>query len=256
MRLTNRTVLITGAASGIGLALARSLADRGNTVIGTGRNRAKLDAVSKADPRLHVIQSDVTKPDDIRRLSDETLQRFPGLDVLINNAGIMRNLKLLQPHDLEDVTREVEILLTGPIRMIQQFLPHLLRREVAAIVNVSSGVAFVPMPASPVYSAAKAALHAYTQSLRAQVSGTSINVIELAPPPVETALFRGEFAQEMRGERAMAPETLVRHTITAIEAGKTEITPGVANVLKAARRIAPGFMFNQMVKLGQPKRTA
>ncbi|ACB94659.1 SDR family oxidoreductase [Beijerinckia indica] len=253
MKMTNRTVLITGGTSGIGLTLANSLVERGNIVIVTGRDQSKLTSVSKAFPRLYVVRSDVTKPDDIRRLYEEILSRFPKLDVLVNNAGIMRNLKLVEPHSLEDITREVDILLTGAIRMVQQFLPHLLQRDEAAIVNVSSGLAFVPMPVSPVYSAAKAALHAYTQSLRAQLSDTSINVIELAPPPVETELFRGEFAEEMKGRSAMAPDKLVKQTLAAIEAGRTEIRPGAANILKIASRIAPDFIFKQMVKLGQPR---
>jgi uncharacterized oxidoreductase len=121
------------------------------------------------------------------------------------------------------------------------------------IVNVSSGLAFVPLPIAPIYSASKAAIHAYTQCLRAQLEGTGVSVVELAPPGTETPLFRGDFAIEMKGEKGMNVTTLVQRAIAGIEAGKAEIRPGVSNVLKIASRVAPHFMFKQMVKLGRPK---
>lgn len=253
MQLSGRTVLITGGASGIGFALADQLIRRGNTVIVTGRDQAKLDAARAALPGLHAIRSDIADPDQIVGLHDQVLARFPGLDVLLNNAGIMRNLDLSQPRDLADVTREIDILLSGPVRMVQQFMPHLLTRPQALIVNVSSGLAFVPMPVAPIYSAAKAALHAYSRSLRVQLAATRIAVVEIAPPPVETPLFRAEFANEMADEKAMDPAALASKALSAIEAGTQEVRPGVANLLKILSRVAPGFIFRQMVKLGRPK---
>jgi uncharacterized oxidoreductase len=116
--------------------------------------------------------------------------------------------------------------------MIQQFLPHLKSRKGALIVNVSSGVAFLPMPISPVYCATKAAIHSFTQSLRVQLEGTGVTVIELAPPGVETPLFRGEFAEEMKGEKGMEVKVLVSKAIAGIEAGRLEIRPGLSNLLK------------------------
>lgn len=256
MRFSERTVLITGGTSGIGLAMAGQLLARGNAVVVTGRDQAKLDAACAALPGLHAIRSDVADPDQIVSLHEQVIARFPALDVLVNNAGLMRNLDLTQPRDLVDVTREIDVLLSGPVRMVQQFLPHLLSRPQALLVNVSSGLAFVPMPVSPIYSAAKAALHAYSRSLRVQLAATRVRVVEVAPPPVETSLFRGEFAEEMAGEKAMDPAVLAGKVIAAIEAGKEEVRPGVANVLKIASRVAPDFMFRQMVKLGKPKAKA
>lgn len=253
MQLSGRTVLITGGTSGIGFALAGQFLARGNTVIVTGRDLAKLDAAQAGLPGVHTIRSDVADPAQIISLHDQLIARFPALDVIVNNAGLMRNLDLTQPRDLADVTREIDVLLSGPVRMVQQFLPQLLSRPQALIVNVTSGLAFVPMPVSPVYSAAKAALHAYSRSLRVQLAATRVRVVEVAPPPVETTLFRGEFAEEMAGEKAMDPAALAGKAITAIEAGKEEVRPGVANLLKVASRIAPDFMFRQMVKLGKPK---
>ena len=181
------------------------------------------------------------------------LAQFPALDTLVNNAGIMRNLKLNEAHDIEDVTREIEINLNGPVRIVQQFLPHLRSRPGALIVNVSSGLAFIPFPAAPVYCAAKAGLHSYTQSLRVQLQGRGVTVVELAPPGVETPLFRGEFAEEMRGQKAMNVQVLAKRAIAGIEAGNLEIRPGLANVLKAMSRVALQFMLKQMAGYGKTK---
>lgn len=253
MELKNRTILITGGTSGIGLELARQLLARGNTVLVTGRDPAKLDATRQALPGAHVFPSDVSEPAAIAALHERVLKEFPALDTLVNNAGIMRNLDLNQERGLEDVTREIETNLCGPVRMVQQFLPHLKTRPGALIVNVSSGLAFIPLPISPVYSATKAALHSFTQSLRVQLAGTGVTVVELAPPGVETPLFRGEFEREMRGQKAMGVDVLARKAIAGIEAGRREVRPGLSNVLKAMSRVAPAFMLGQLVKMSQPK---
>ncbi len=258
MKLNNRTVLITGGTSGTGLEMAKQLLDRDNTVIVTGRDQAKIDAVKRTLPKVHAFKSDVSNPADSAALYQSVVTQFPALDTLINNAGIMRNLNINLNRnlndELKDITREIEINLSGPVRMIQQFLPHLKTRKGALIVNVTSGLAFVPFPASPVYSASKAGLHSFTQSLRAQMAGTGVTVVELAPPGVETPLFRTEFAEEMKKEKGMDVTVLIKKAIGGIEAGRLEIRPGVANVLKIASRVAPQFMFKQMVKLSRPKK--
>ena len=253
MKLVHRTVLITGGTSGIGLELARQLLQRGNTVVVTGRDQVKLANVAQALPGIHTFQSDVSDPEAIMALHEAVLSRFPALDVLVNNAGIMRNIKLNEERDLVDLTREIEVDLSGPVRMIQQFLPHLRTRPGALIVNVSSGLAFIPLPAAPVYCAAKAGLHSFTQSLRLQLQGTGVRVVELAPPGVETPLFRGEFAAETRGQKPMSVQVLATRAIAGIEAGKLEIRPGLANVLKAMSRVAPQFMLKQMASMTKPK---
>ena len=252
MKLAQRTILITGGGSGIGLELAKQLLGRGNTVVVTGRDPAKLDAAKQALPGLHTFTSDVSDPAAIMALHQGVLAQFPALDTLINNAGIMRNLNLNQDRDLTDVTREIEINLSGPVRMVQQFLSHLKSRPDALIVNVSSGLAFIPLPLSPVYCATKAAVHSFTQSLRAQLQGTGVTVVELAPPGTETPLFRGEF-DEFKEQKTMPVSVLAERAIAGIEAGKLEIRPGLSNVLKAMSRVAPGFMFKQMVKMSKPK---
>ena len=256
MNLERRTVLITGGTSGIGLELAKQLHQRGNTVIITGRDQEKLDAAKRTLPGVHTFKSDVSDAEAIAALHVSVLAQFPALDTLVNNAGIMRNLNLNQYRDLNDVTREIEINLSGPVRMIQQFLPHLKTRKDALIVNVSSGLAFIPFPASPVYCATKAAIHSFTQSLRVQLDGTGVTVIELAPPAVETPLLRGEFAEEMKGQKGMDVRVLAKRAIANIEAGKLEIRPGLAKLLKAMSRIAPHFMLKQMAKMAKPNDSA
>jgi uncharacterized oxidoreductase len=251
MKLANKTILITGGTSGIGLELAKQLQQRGNVVIVTGRDQDRLDAARRALPGLHTFRSDVSDPNAIAVLHDSVLAAFPALDVLINNAGIMRNIDLQRSRDLNDLTREIEINLSGPLRMIQQFLPHLKTRKGALIVNVSSGLAFVPMPASPIYCGSKAALHSYTQSLRVQLAGSGVTVVELAPPLTETPLYRDEFAGVTAGN-GMDVKVLAGRAIKGIEAGKTEIRPGQANLLKILSRVAPEFILKQLSKIGKP----
>jgi uncharacterized oxidoreductase len=248
MKLAQRTILITGGTSGIGFELAKQLIHLGNTVIVTGREQKRLDEAKQSLSGLVAIQSDVSDPVAIKQLSERVLADFPGLDTLINNAGIMRNIRLDQVRDLVDLTREIQINLCGPLRMVQEFLPHLKTKENALIVNVSSGLAFVPLPISPIYSATKAAIHSYTQSLRVQLDGSTVTAVELAPPGVDTPLFRGEFAEETKGMKAMDVKVLVKHAIRGIEAGKLEICPGQSSLLKTMGRIAPGFMVKQLGK--------
>ena len=249
MKLKGRTVLITGGTSGIGFELARQLIARGNTVIITGRDPAKLQQARAELPSVHALLSDASRPEDIQALERRMTTEFPRCDTLILNAGIMRNLRLNQSRSLTDVTRELEVNLSGPVQMAQAFLPHLRSRPNALIVNVTSGLAFVPFPLSPIYSAAKAGLHAFTRCLRAQLKGSDVRVVELAPPGVETKLFRGEFEAEMKGEKGMPVEVLAAKAIAGIEAGKTEIRPGISNVLYLLSRLAPALPFGRMAKM-------
>ena len=253
MRLNDRTVLITGGTSGIGFELARRLLARGNAVVVTGRDEERLAVARAALPGLHAIRSDVSDPAAIDTLHDQVIARFPALDVLINNAGVMRNLRLREEHALHDLTRELDVNLAGPIRMVQRFLPHLLSRPEAEIVNVSSGLAFVPFPPAPIYSAAKAGLHAYTEVLRVQLRGTGVSVIELAPPGTDTPLYHGEFARETAGTKPMPLGVLADKTVAALAASRAEIRPGLSNVLNFMSRAAPAFMLNQLARATTPR---
>ena len=250
MKLSGKTVLITGGTSGIGREMAKQLLASGNTVIITGRSAQHMAETKAALPEVHAIQSDASDSEAIGALRDRLAVEFPALDVIVNNAGIMRNLKLTKDRSLTDVAQEIDINLRGPVQMVQAFLPGLLMQDSAMIVNVSSGLAFIPLPISPVYSATKAAIHAYTKSLRIQLRDTNVRVVELAPPGTETPLFRGEFEKEMKGQKAMPADVLVRKAIAGIESDKTEIRPGLSNVLYTMSRLAPSFMLRQLAKTG------
>ena len=249
MKLSNHTILITGGTSGIGLQLAKKLSQRGNKIIITGRDQAKLKKAQEMLPGIQVIQSDVSKTKEIATLHERVLKDFPEMNVLINNAGIMRVININDDvGSLEDITSEVATNLCGPIQMIKQFLPHLKSRREAAIINVSSGLAFVPLPTSPVYCATKAGLHSFTLSLRLQLKNTRVKVFELAPPATATELLAGHDPEDMKGIPIMALETMVDIALKGLEKDKYEIRPGASNQLKLMNRIAPEFILKQLAK--------
>src|SRR5213594_2557507 len=188
MKLTGRTILITGGSSGIGLAFALKFLELGNEVIVTGRRQAVLDQVKAKHPKLHTIQSDVADPAQIAALAARVKSDFPKLDVLMNNAGIMLHKNLKAPAaDLAGLMAEMNINVGGVIGMTSAFI-GILTANKGTLINVSSALAFVPLPATPIYSATKAAIHSYTQSLRFQLEESGVEVIELMPPGVKTAL--------------------------------------------------------------------
>lgn len=249
MRLNDNTILITGGTRGIGLELALQFQNLGNTVIITGRNQSKLNEVKKRFPELHIFQSDVSNPDEIKGLFEKVTTQFSTLNVLINNAGIMRKINLHDTSmDLENINQEISINLSGPIRMVYQFLPFLKNQKEAAIMNVSSGLAFVPFPISPIYSATKSGLHFYTQSLRVQLKNTNIKVFELAPPLTNTDLQNAFTADDLKGSQAMETAKMVQYAIKGFGSNTLEIRPGPSNLLKIMSRIAPHFILNQMSK--------
>src|SRR5467141_2618622 len=247
MKLKSNTILITGGASGIGYELTRQLTALGNKILITGRDQAKMDRAKAAFPKIHTFQSDVSDPEAIATLYEKVTKQFPDLNILINNAGIMRAINV---HDraggLEDITREIEINLNGPIRMVKQFLPHLKTKSEAAIMNVSSGLAFVPLPISPVYCATKAGLHSFTESLRVQLRNTKVKVFDLAPPATQTELLDGFNVEDMKGASIMKVEDMVKVAVKGMQTDRFEIRPGQANQLKMMNRLAPGFILKQM----------
>jgi len=195
MKTTGNTILMTGGGSGIGEALAHRLHDLGNTVIVAGRRADALQAAVSGRENMHAFVLDVSDPAALASARDRLLARFPTLNVLINNAGIMRLEPLDRARDLSDAEATVETNLMGPIRLIDAFVEHLTAQDDAAIVNVTSGLAFVPLVSAPTYCATKAAIHSYTQALRSALAGR-VEVIELAPPAVQTALTPGQETRE------------------------------------------------------------
>jgi uncharacterized oxidoreductase len=192
MKTTGNTILITGGGSGIGRGLAEAFHALGNQVIIAGRRKQALDATTAANPGMASLTLDIENPAAIRSFAAELAKRYPALNVLINNAGIMRVEKLqAQQADLADAESTIATNLLGPIRLTAALLPLLQKQPHSAIMNVSSGLAFVPMAPTPTYCATKAAIHSYTQSLRYQLRGSTTEVLELIPPYVATDLLNG-----------------------------------------------------------------
>lgn len=251
MKESNKVVLITGGSSGIGLALAKIFLENKNTVVITGRNINKLEAAKKENPGLHIMQNDVTSNSDIQALVDRTQSEFKGIDVLVNNAGVYHGFDLnKENHPLEKQLSEIDIDFAGPLRMVHYFLPQLKKSDEAAIVNVSSGLAFIPLSQAPVYSATKAAVHAWTQSIRLHLKPANIKVLELMPPVVDT-----EMVADLSGDmpKKMAPRDLATAFWKGYAKNQVEITPGLSGQLKMMRRLAPGFIFGQLNKQAVPE---
>lgn len=192
MQTSGNTVLITGGATGIGLALARALVAAGNRVAICGRRRAALLAAKQSLPQLHCKVCDVAAPAARRSLLRWLDEWLPSPNMLVNNAGVQRPTNFRNgPRDLPLADEELRTNLAAPIHLTALLLPRLLKRRSAAIINISSGLAFTPLAAVPVYCATKAAIHSLSLSLRRQVRGTRVRVFEIAPPIVPTELAGG-----------------------------------------------------------------
>lgn len=195
MKNSGNTILITGGGSGIGEALAQRFHDAGNTVIIAGRRRDALEAAIAGRANMHAMTLDIESADAIEAFAKQLVAAHPALNVVVNNAGIMRYEDLGARRDLTDAEATITTNLLGPIRLNNALVDHLKTQAGAAIVNVTSGLAFVPLVATATYSATKAAIHSYTISLRDALAG-QVEVIELAPPAVQTDLTPGQRTRE------------------------------------------------------------
>ncbi len=207
MNLTGHTILITGGATGIGLALAAELARRGNEIIVCGRPAARLERAAEWIPRLHTRIADVSDASSRRDLVRWLLAEHPKLNVLVNNAGVQHLFSVAAgERDLERADEEISINLLAPIHLTAELIPHLLQQPASAIVNVSSGLGFAPLAHMPVYCATKAAMHSLTMSMRHQLRTTSVRVFEVIPPIVASELGGAHRPPQVNAS-AMSAET-------------------------------------------------
>jgi len=235
MRLFNNTILITGGATGIGLGLAEQFLKHNNTVIICGRRENRLMQAKTKFPKLNTRVCDLTDPSERESLAAWTIQNFPDLNILVNNAGIQKNFDLTNPIAVTDVRRECETNFIAPLHLGNLFTAHLKKQPESAIVNITSGLAFTPLAFMPVYCATKAALHSFSLSLRHQLSNTSIKVFEIAPPIVDTELDGGARDERGQNERGMNPAEFAGHALDAIGKDEFEVAIGFAANLKLKR---------------------
>lgn len=211
MQITGNTILISGGGSGIGRGLAEAFHKAGNQVIISGRRQSALDEVTSANPGMASFTVDMSDEAAIRQFAQSVTEAFSTLNAVINNAGIMVDEDILAaPVYLATAEETIATNLLGPIRLTAALLPHLLQQASATIMTVSSGLAFVPMASTPTYSATKAAIHSYTQSLRYQLRNTAVDVIEIAPPYVQTTL-QGE--RQANDPNAMPLDAYISETM-------------------------------------------
>lgn len=241
MELSGNTILITGGASGIGWAFAERFLAAGNEVIICGRREARLREAKEKYPQLHTRVCDVAQKSERIELFDWAANLFPQLNILVNNAGIQRRVRLDESEDWSATQSEIAVNLEAPVHLSRLFIPLLQRQNRSVIMNVTSGLSFVPLANVPVYSATKAALHSFTLSLRYQLRETPIEVIEIIPPAVDTDLGGvglhtfgvnlNEFAEAM---------------FVGLEKGETEIAYGTAAVSSQASRGELDGIFENM----------
>jgi uncharacterized oxidoreductase len=242
MKINGNTVLITGGGTGIGFALAEAFVHAGNKVIICSRSPDHLKQAKSSLPQLHTKRCDVSKENGIKTLYQSIIENFPDTNIVVNNAGIQRMIDFKK--GIEDLLKyrsmdgedEITINLKAYVYLSLYFIPHLMKKKEAAIVNVSSGLGFVPMTVVPIYSATKAAIHSFSMSLRHQLRDTSVKVFEIIPPTVDTNLDQGAREQRGQKDRGIPPHDVATATITGMEKNEYEITIGQSRNIIAGSR--------------------
>ncbi len=233
MKLSGNTILITGGGTGIGLALVESFLNEGNEVIICGRRENMLVEAKKKNPKLLIKVCDVANENGREELFKWIKSEFGNLNILVNNAGIQRELNFKNGNEvIETAISEIKINFESPVVLSAMFIPLLAGKENSAVINVSSGLAFIPIANMPIYCATKAALHSFSVSLRHQLKDTGIKVFELIPPTVDTDLDKG--ARRARGQTdfGIKSEVVAEETIKALKNDEYEIVVGMAKNIK------------------------
>jgi uncharacterized oxidoreductase len=240
MKRSGNTVLITGGSAGIGLALAETFLNEGNEVIICGRTRATLEEVQKRFPGINLIVADVSSPAGREVLTAEIADRFPNLNVLVNNAGIYSVSDFKDQGYISNLETEIATNLVAPIALIHQLLDILEKQSNATIINVTTGYVFIPSAQASSYSATKTGLRVITQSLRFKLRNTSIRVVEVIPPVVDTQMNRDKKVS------MMTPAVFAQKVFKGLVNGQDEIAIGVSKIGRIISRIAPKFGFHKM----------
>jgi uncharacterized oxidoreductase len=241
MKLSGNTILITGGASGIGLAFTERFLAAGNEVIVCGRRENKLAEAKEKLPQIHTRVCDVAEESERISLFEWAISEFPGLNVLVNNAGIQRRVNLSETEEWQQTRQEIAVNLDAPIHLSRLFIPHLTARENPSILNVTSGLSFVPLANVPVYCATKAALHSFTLSLRFQLEETPVEVVEIIPPAVDTDL--GGAGLHTFGANL---DEFADHIFEHLKLNETEIAYGTAEKSSRASREERDGIFKYM----------
>ena len=247
MKISGNTVLITGGGTGIGFCIAEELVKSGNEVIICGRREEKLKEAKEKFPKIHTRVCDVSDPKDRKDLFDWVSSRYKDINMLVNNAGVQRMIDMKKGvAELAKHENEVDINLTSTIQLSAYFIPTFMQREEAAIINVSSGLAFIPLAMMPIYCATKAAVHSFSISLRHQLKNTSVKVFEVIPPTVDTELDKGTRAQRSMTYRGIPPSEVAVATMKALAEDEYECAVGQAKNLMEASRTDFAEQFGRM----------
>ena len=249
MKTSENTILITGGATGIGFSLAQEFVKAGNEVIICGRRENKLEEAKRKLPQIHTKACDLSKEEERKELYEWVRSNFENINILVNNAGIQRSIDFKKGTDeLFGGEDEIETNLKAYIHLSAYFIPIFLKRKEAAIINVSSGLCFVPLAIMPVYCSTKAAVHSFSMSLRHQLKDTSIKVFEIIPPTVDTELDRGARAQRGQQERGIPPAEVANAAINALGKNEYEVAIGMAQNLRTGSRNNPDQAFQNINK--------
>jgi uncharacterized oxidoreductase len=247
MKTKGNTILITGGATGIGFALAETMVNAGNKAIICGRRENKLNEAKQKLPQIQIKVCDVSVEKEREALFVWAKDNYPDLNVLINNAGIQRMINLKKgTQELFNGKNEIETNFVAPIYLSAYFIPWFLKKKEAAIINVSSGLGFVPITAMPIYCATKAAVHSFTVSLRHQLKETAIKVFEIVPPAVDTELGKGTTSDESEEYRGIPASVVAEATIKALANNEYEIIVGEAKGLVEGARTNPEQAFQNL----------
>ena len=242
MKLQNDTVLITGGSSGIGLELGKILLKNGNKVIICGRSSDKLETAKRQEPKIITYQCDLSNNKECADFAQKISENYPDLNVLVNNAAIVHKTSFLEdPQIMEKLIAELHTNLVAPIQMIHHLIPVLEKNKNAEIINITTGLIYVPRALYPFYNATKAALHSFTQVLRLQMKSKNINIAEVMFPAVDTPWHQGN-----PPKIAISTEKAVGEMITGLKKNKPEIRVGGAKMLYKISRIAPGFALKKV----------